>query len=72
MSRERAGWEVGKLRREAEDEEELLKLLQSDHDDDDGLTDDYDGEQTGSSSDSESSCDAETANAMQTTMGDLR
>ena len=70
MSRERAGWEVGKLRREAEDEEELLKLLQSDHDE--GLTDDDDGEQTGSSSDSESSCDPEIANAMQTTMGNWR
>ena len=71
MSRERARWEVGRQRRE---EEELLKLLQSDHDDDaDGQTED-DGEQpeddaNASSSESESSCDDEIANAMQTTTG---
>ena len=70
ISRERSGWEVGRMRREAEEEEELVKLLQSDHDD--GLTDDDDGEQTTSSSDSESSCDDEIANAMETTVGNLR
>ena len=61
---------MGRLRRE---EDELLKLLQSEHDAE-GQEAEDDGEQTeddatASSSDSESSCDDEIANAMETTTG---
>ena len=64
MPRKRWRWEAGsRVRRE---EGELVKLLESEHDGE------LDGEQTdddASSSESESSCDEEIANAMQTSLG---
>ena len=67
ISRERHGWEVGRLRREVEEEEELLKLLESEVE---AGTDEEEGEND--TFVSSTSSDDEIANVMQTTSGNPR
>ena len=67
ISRERHGWEVGRLRREVEKEEELLKLLESEVE---AGTDEEEGEND--TFVSSTSSDDENANVMQTTSGNPR